>query len=123
MLRQPLLKIQRANLGKVLLLLKSSKIDNLLDLEFMDPPPKLNILNYMYQLWILGALNNTGSLTDIGLKMTELTSQSRLYSLVRKAEKSDDAHGNIFVPESDHDVSTNATTITDGGKSITGAIS
>ncbi|PWA97186.1 pre-mRNA-splicing factor ATP-dependent RNA helicase DEAH7 [Artemisia annua] len=36
------------------------KINNLLDFEFMDPPPKLNILNYIYQLWILGALNNTG---------------------------------------------------------------
>lgn len=26
----------------------------------MDPPPQENILNSMYQLWVLNALDNTG---------------------------------------------------------------
>ena len=30
-----------------------------------------NILNSMYQLWILGALDNTGSLTSLGRQMVE----------------------------------------------------
>lgn len=30
-----------------------------------------NILNSMYQLWVLGALDNTGSLTKLGRKMVE----------------------------------------------------
>lgn len=30
-----------------------------------------NMLNSMYQLWILGALDNTGQLTDMGRKMVE----------------------------------------------------
>ena len=30
-----------------------------------------NILNSMYQLWILGALDNTGSLTTLGRQMVE----------------------------------------------------
>lgn len=30
-----------------------------------------NILNSMYQLWILGALDNTGTLTDLGRQMVE----------------------------------------------------
>ena len=30
-----------------------------------------NILNSMYQLWILGALDNTGSLTPLGRQMVE----------------------------------------------------
>jgi len=29
----------------------------------MDPPPQANILNSMYQLWVLGALDNTGMYT------------------------------------------------------------
>lgn len=37
----------------------------------MDPPPQETILNAMYQLWILGALDNLGSLTALGRKMAE----------------------------------------------------
>jgi pre-mRNA-splicing factor ATP-dependent RNA helicase DHX38/PRP16 len=37
----------------------------------MDPPPQDNLLNSMYQLWILGALENTGNLTELGRKMVE----------------------------------------------------
>jgi HrpA-like RNA helicase len=43
------------------LLLKSLNVDNLLEFDFMDPPPQDNILNSMYQLWILTALDNTGA--------------------------------------------------------------
>ncbi|XP_056696380.1 pre-mRNA-splicing factor ATP-dependent RNA helicase DEAH7-like [Spinacia oleracea] len=64
-------EIQRINLGNVVLLLKFLKIENLLDFDFMDPPPQENILNSMYQLWVLGALNNVGGLTDLGWKMVE----------------------------------------------------
>ncbi|KAJ4462024.1 putative Pre-mRNA-splicing factor ATP-dependent RNA helicase PRP16 [Paratrimastix pyriformis] len=53
-------EIQRTNLGHVVLLLKSLGIEDLLQFEFMDPPPQENILNSMYQLWLLGALDNTG---------------------------------------------------------------
>ena len=30
-----------------------------------------NILNSMYQLWVLGALDNTGTLTSLGRNMVE----------------------------------------------------
>lgn len=53
-------EIQRTNLGNTLLLLKSLNVDNLMEFDFMDPPPRDNILNSMYQLWVLGALDNTG---------------------------------------------------------------
>jgi len=59
-------EIQRTNLGNVVLLLKSLNVDNLLDFGFMDPPPRENLLNSMFQLWVLGALDNTGGLTPIG---------------------------------------------------------
>ncbi|GJV63165.1 pre-mRNA-splicing factor ATP-dependent RNA helicase DEAH7-like protein [Tanacetum coccineum] len=130
-LPQPVPEIQRSNIGNVLLLLKSLKVDNLLDFEFMDPPPRENILNSMYQLWVLGALSNTGSLTRIGCKMIEFPLDPGLAKLLitgeefscvnevltivsmlsvpsvffrprDRAEESAAAHEKFFVPESDH---------------------
>jgi pre-mRNA-splicing factor ATP-dependent RNA helicase DHX38/PRP16 len=131
MLAQPVPEIQRTNLGNVVLLLKSLNIDNLLDFDFMDPPPAANILNSMYQLWILGALDNTGALTAVGRKMVEfpldpplarmllageaLGCSSEVLTIVSmlsvpsvffrpkdRAEESDAAREKFFVPESDH---------------------
>ena len=64
-------EIQRTNLANVVLLLKSLKIDNLLEFDFMDPPPHDTILSSMYQLWLLGALDDDGNLTNLGRVMVE----------------------------------------------------
>ncbi|KAF8584942.1 P-loop containing nucleoside triphosphate hydrolase protein [Ramaria rubella] len=64
-------EIQRTNLANTVLLLKSLGVKNLLEFDFMDPPPQANILNSMYQLWVLGALDNIGNLTPVGRKMSE----------------------------------------------------
>ncbi|XP_043937837.1 pre-mRNA-splicing factor ATP-dependent RNA helicase PRP16 [Protopterus annectens] len=64
-------EIQRTNLANVVLLLKSLGVQDLLQFHFMDPPPEDNMLNSMYQLWILGALDNTGGLTPTGRLMVE----------------------------------------------------
>ena len=66
MLEVTIPEIQRTNLGNTVLLLKSLNVDNLLDFDFMDPPPKDNIHNTLYQLWVLTALDNTGALTALG---------------------------------------------------------
>ena len=52
-------EIQRTNLANVVLLLKSLGVENLLEFHFMDPPPEENILNSMYQLWILGSASKS----------------------------------------------------------------
>ena len=41
MLQSTVPEIQRTNLGNVVLLLKSLNIENLLDFDFMDPPPQV----------------------------------------------------------------------------------
>ncbi|CDW53890.1 pre mRNA splicing factor ATP dependent RNA [Trichuris trichiura] len=64
-------EIQRTNLANVVLLLKSLGVEDLLKFHFMDPPPQDNILNSMYQLWTLSALDNTGKLTPMGREMIE----------------------------------------------------
>ena len=55
-------EIQRTNLGNVVLLLKSLNVDRVQEFDFMDRPPDDNISNSLYQLWVLGALDNTGEL-------------------------------------------------------------
>merc|ERR1712048_346480 len=69
MLANTLPEIQRTNLGNVVLLLKSLGVEDLLDFSFMDPPPQDTLLTSMHQLWVLGALDNAGNLTDLGSKM------------------------------------------------------
>ncbi|ULU01767.1 hypothetical protein L3Y34_001812 [Caenorhabditis briggsae] len=71
LLRSTVPEIQRTNLANVVLLLKSLNVDDLLKFHFMDAPPQDNMLNSMYQLWTLGALDNTGQLTPMGRKMVE----------------------------------------------------
>lgn len=62
-------EIQRSNLSNVILLLKSLNIEDLMSFKFMDPPPEENMSNSMYQLWMLGALDNHGKLTKLGRAM------------------------------------------------------
>ncbi|KAL8157833.1 pre-mRNA-splicing factor ATP-dependent RNA helicase DEAH7 [Apium graveolens] len=131
LLPSPVPEIQRTNLGNVVLLLKSLKVESLLDFDFMDPPPQDNILNSMYQLWVLGALDNVGNLTKLGWKMVEfpldpplakmlligeeleclnevltvvsmLSVPSVFFRPKDRAEESDAAREKFFVPESDH---------------------
>ncbi|KAJ3504665.1 hypothetical protein NMY22_g17845 [Coprinellus aureogranulatus] len=124
-------EIQRTNLANTVLLLKSLGVKNLLEFDFMDPPPQANILNSMYQLWVLGALDNNGDLTPIGRKMSEfpmepsmakmliasveykcsaemltivsmLSVPSVFYRPKERMEEADAAREKFNVPESDH---------------------
>ncbi|KAJ7836345.1 pre-mRNA splicing factor [Mycena olivaceomarginata] len=114
-------EIQRTNLANT----------NLLEFDFMDPPPQSNILNSMYQLWVLGALDNVGDLTPVGRKMNEfpmepsmakmliasveykcsaemltivsmLSVPSVFYRPKERMEEADAAREKFNVPESDH---------------------
>ncbi|KAJ7599325.1 pre-mRNA splicing factor [Mycena floridula] len=124
-------EIQRTNLANTVLLLKSLGVKNLLEFDFMDPPPQANILNSMYQLWVLGALDNVGDLTPVGKKMSEfpmepsmakmliasveyecssemltivsmLSVPSVFYRPKERMEEADAAREKFNVPESDH---------------------
>lgn len=82
MLKTNVPEIQRTNLANVVLLLKSLGVQDLLEFHFMDPPPSDNMMNSMYQLWILGALDNTGALTDLGRQMVEFPLDPALSKLI-----------------------------------------
>lgn len=124
-------EIQRTNLANTVLLLKSLGVVDLLSFHFMDPPPQDNILNSLYQLWILGALDHTGRLTSLGRQMAEfpldppqcqmlivscdmgcsaevliivsmLSVPSIFYRPKGREEEADNVREKFQVPESDH---------------------
>ncbi|WFD20294.1 RNA helicase [Malassezia caprae] len=124
-------EIQRTNLANTVLLLKSLGVKNLLEFDFMDPPPQDNLLTSMYQLWVLGALDNMGNLTPLGQKMSEFPMEPSLAKILimsveygcseemltivsmlsvptvfyrpkERQEESDTARERFYVAESDH---------------------
>ncbi|GLC34308.1 hypothetical protein PLESTM_000181000 [Pleodorina starrii] len=64
-------EIQRTNLGNVVLMLKSLGIHDLMNFDFMDPPPAETLLRALEQLYALGSLNDKGELTKLGRRMAE----------------------------------------------------
>lgn len=128
---QAIPEIQRTNLANTLLLLKSLGVNDLLEFDFMDPPPMDTMTSSLYDLWALGALNNVGQLTPLGHKMSKFPMEPSLSKLVimsieygcteemltivsmlsvpsvfyrpkERQEESDTAREKFFVAESDH---------------------
>lgn len=128
---QAIPEIQRTNLANTLLLLKSLEVDDLLEFDFMDPPPEDTMTASLYDLWTLGALNNIGQLTLTGRKMSQFPMDPSLSKLIimsmeygcteemitivamlsvptifyrprERQEESDAAREKFYVAESDH---------------------
>ncbi|KAK1918408.1 DEAH-box RNA helicase prp16 [Pyrenophora teres f. teres] len=128
---QTIPEIQRTNLTNTVLLLKSLGVRDLLDFDFMDPPPQDTITTSLFDLWALGALDNIGNLTELGRTMTAFPMDPSLAKLIitateyecseemltivamlsvpsvfyrpkERQEESDAAREKFFVPESDH---------------------
>ncbi|TPX36562.1 hypothetical protein SmJEL517_g01215 [Synchytrium microbalum] len=80
-------EIQRTNLGNVVLLLKSLGINDLVNFDFMDPPPAETLIRALEQLYALGALNDRGELTKLGRRMAEFPIDPMLSKTLVAAEK------------------------------------
>ncbi|OJD12417.1 hypothetical protein AJ78_06981 [Emergomyces pasteurianus Ep9510] len=129
---QTIPEIQRTNLSNTVLLLKSLGVKDLLDFDFMDPPPQDTITTSLFDLWALGAIDNLGDLTQMGRRMSAFPMDPSLAKLLitaseeydcseemltivsmlsvpgvfyrpkERQEESDAAREKFFVPESDH---------------------
>ncbi|KAJ5758014.1 uncharacterized protein N7511_006708 [Penicillium nucicola] len=129
---QTIPEIQRTSLANTVLLLKSLGVKDLMDFDFMDPPPQETISTSLFELWSLGALDNLGDLTSLGRRMTPFPMDPPLAKLIimaseeygcseemltivamlsvpnvfyrpkERMEESDSAREKFFVPESDH---------------------
>ncbi|EFW99625.1 mRNA splicing factor RNA helicase [Grosmannia clavigera kw1407] len=80
-------EILRTNLNSVVLQLKSLGINQLLDFEFMDPPPTEALISALNQLFALQALNHKGELTKVGRQMAEFPTDPMLAKSVIAAGK------------------------------------
>ncbi|KAL9110285.1 MAG: hypothetical protein Q9227_005192 [Pyrenula ochraceoflavens] len=79
---QTIPEIQRTNLSNTVLLLKSLGVRDLLDFDFMDPPPQDTISTSLFDLWALGALSSLGELTPLGKRMTAFPMDPSLAKLL-----------------------------------------
>ncbi|KAK3123207.1 hypothetical protein QOZ80_8AG0626210 [Eleusine coracana subsp. coracana] len=80
-------EIQRTNLANVVLTLKSLGIHDLVNFDFMDPPPSEALLKALEQLFALSALNSRGELTKTGRRMAEFPLDPMLSKMIVASEK------------------------------------
>ncbi|DBB04577.1 hypothetical protein WJX77_008716 [Trebouxia sp. C0004] len=64
-------EILRSNLGSVVLQLKKLGIDDLVHFDFMDPPAPETLMRALELLNYLGALDDEGNMSKVGLIMSE----------------------------------------------------
>ncbi|CAH9057308.1 unnamed protein product [Cuscuta epithymum] len=80
-------EIQRTNLANVVLSLKSLGIHDLLNFDFMDPPPAEALLKALEVLFALSALSKHGELTKVGRRMAEFPLDPMLSKMIVASEK------------------------------------
>eukprot|EP01125_Pyxidicula_operculata_P005016 TRINITY_DN1847_c1_g1_i1.p1 TRINITY_DN1847_c1_g1~~TRINITY_DN1847_c1_g1_i1.p1 ORF type:complete len:852 (-),score=290.12 TRINITY_DN1847_c1_g1_i1:6-2561(-) len=66
----PVPEIYRINLASVILTLKMIGIDNVLDFDYIEKPPIESFQRALSDLWLLGALNKDGTISELGKKMS-----------------------------------------------------
>jgi HrpA-like RNA helicase len=62
-------EITRCNMSTVLLILHASGINDVLNFDYMDPPPRASLLSGLAHLYALGALDKSGEITTLGRDM------------------------------------------------------
>jgi len=82
-------EILRSNLGHVVLQLKKLGIDDLVHFDFMDPPAPETLMRALELLNYLEALDDEGTLTDIGSKMAEFPLDPQLSKAIIASPKHD----------------------------------
>ena len=75
-------ELQRANLAMTVLTLKAMGINDLLNFNFMDPPPAQTLIVALENLHALGALDSEGLLTKLGRKMAEFPLEPALAKIL-----------------------------------------
>ncbi|KAM9911400.1 hypothetical protein OXX69_003560 [Metschnikowia pulcherrima] len=78
MLPNSIPEIQRRNLASTILMLKAMGINDLLNFQFMDPPPAQTMVNALHELFTLDALDDNGLLTSLGRQMADFPMEPAL---------------------------------------------
>ncbi|CAN8308080.1 unnamed protein product [Cochlearia groenlandica] len=80
-------EIQRTNLASAVLALKSLGIHNLMNFDFMDPPPSEALIKSLELLFALDALNQLVESTKIGRRMAEFPLDPMLSKMIVVSHK------------------------------------
>lgn len=67
-------------------MLKSLGINDLLNFDFLDPPPAETLIKSLESLYALGALNHKGELTRLGRRMAEFPVDPMLSKAIIQSE-------------------------------------
>ena len=67
-------------------MLKSLGIDDLINFDFMDPPPPETLIRALEHLYALAALNDDGDLTKLGRRMAEFPVDPMLSKAIIQSE-------------------------------------
>lgn len=71
-------EIQRQNLAHTILMLKAMGINDLINFEFMDPPPRNLLMRALEELFNLQALEDDGHLSKLGMRMSQFPMEPQL---------------------------------------------
>lgn len=80
-------QLAAAPAGNVVLMLKSLGINDLMNFDFMDPPPSETLMRALEQLYALASLNDKGELTKLGRRMAEFPLDPMLAKMICASEK------------------------------------
>lgn len=75
-------EIQRSNMAMVALQMKAMGIDDIISFEFMDKPETSIIVDALEQLYTLGALDDEGNLTTLGIRMAHFPLNPQLSKML-----------------------------------------
>jgi len=78
-------EIQRSSLTSVVLMLKAMGINDMIQFDWMDPPPVHTLINSMETLWTLGALDAEGLMSPLGYKMADFPMEPNLSKMLLSA--------------------------------------
>lgn len=65
-------EILRCDLSHAILTMKARGINDVVNFSFLDRPPRIALEKALLQLWLLGALTESGGISDIGLQIAKL---------------------------------------------------
>jgi ATP-dependent RNA helicase DHR2 len=80
-------EILRCDLMQALLTMKARGVNDILNFPFLDRPPRDALEKALLQLWRLGALEKTGSISEVGLQIAKLPVTPALGRILVEAAK------------------------------------
>jgi len=82
MMENAIPEIQRSNMANTVQTLKAMGINDLLNFDFMDPPPVQTLIAAMEMLYALGSLDEEGLLTKLGRRMAEFPLEPQMAKML-----------------------------------------